>query len=162
MNNKFILMTVLFCGGIAHAMENVENNGLIAVQKWQDAIPFAGKVVAYAARTYWLNNNGYKCMLPSSHLNYAYIKQSDCKWSDPGKQLIVLQLLKAGSPQSNVKVLDKDTLDNEDLKMRNITFQEAKEVIEALTVKNASFACVHFSEERDLISQLRLIAANKV
>ena len=148
-------MTVLCCGGITHAMEN---GGLQSIQKWQDAEPFANKVVAYTAKTYWLNDTWGKYELPSSNLNYAYIDKSSCAWTDPGKQFTVLQLLKSNSVQSNTRDLEKGTLDRESLAMRDITTQEAREIIAALNSRNAGFECVWRDKEEKVISQLKLIA----
>lgn len=155
MSYKFMVMAVLCFGGITHAMEQ---NGLQLIQKWEDVEPFANKVVAYTARTYWLNDTWYKYALPHSDLSYAYIDKSSCKWTDPGKQFTVLQLYKKDSVQCNTKDLTKNTLDRESLKMRDITAQEAREIIAALTSEKAVFSCVWCDKEEKLISQLRLIA----
>lgn len=146
-------MATLFFGGFVHAMEN---NTLQPIQKWQDAEPFADKIVAYKAKTYWLNNECSKYTLPSFSMSYAYIDKSSCAWTDRGRQFTLRQLYKINKTQQ-IRYLEKDTLSKEFLEMREITAQEAKEIIEALNSQKAQFSCM-WDDEKKILSQLELIA----
>jgi hypothetical protein len=155
MSYKLFLVAALGCGGIVHAMENAENS-LQSIQTWQDIEPFTCKVVAYTAKTPLFNGNSFRCILPSSDLNYAYIdKSSPSAWEDLGMQYTVHQLLKR---KSMPKHLGQNTLARESLKMRDITTQEAKEIMHMLDSKKGSFFLVWNDQKEKLMSHLKLIA----
>ncbi len=154
MNNKFIVMAILFCGGIAHAMENAENNSLTAIQKWQDVTPFAGKVVAYTATTNYLDSKTYKYLLPASSLSYGYIDESLHPWEGCGDGYNLSQLIKKNGVPGN-KALADEFISKGSLCMREVTSQEAREIIEALTPQKANF---DYQSGKKIISKLQLIA----
>ena len=127
-----------------------------AINSWKEIEPFVGTVVAYTATTYYLTSKDYKYLLPQSSYSYGFVEKRLMDWRNTGKGYHLAQLLKKDSI-GGVTALSDKFIQEGNLCIRNITSQEAEEIMQAIIAEKARFCCSTGDTRENILSVLQSI-----
>ncbi|HSX04655.1 MAG TPA: hypothetical protein VLG76_08005 [Rhabdochlamydiaceae bacterium] len=116
------------------------------IEKWQDATPFTGRIVAYRTNKYYYQGHKPFALESSGAVNFAYVV--DQGWSsEPGKQYSMSRVLKKGAVPSGCPLWD-ELLEEHPIQMRLATDSEIVEISKAVNSDQAEFEYGFFYEGR--------------
>ncbi len=121
------------------AQSVVDNEGWTQINNWQDAIPFANRIVAYKTTSdYFGKDQGY-CFCQDPSIYYGFVESGIRQWlSDCPDGYRLYQLIKIdGRPLS--MTLSNAELRQDSLFMRFATLHEEEQTLEAHKANNAKF-----------------------